>query len=184
MPVSSHAVGDPLATRGNQQLAGQPNLSADAFARQHSEKMRNYLRHVVQPNTIAATAFQPAEQVAKMAELQQHYRTLGWPGAEATATFAKLSGVSVEQLNDPKIREHIAQDLAVKQWGGNLRANDDATIGLKHPLSNTGVQAIRTDEITRNFAASPREASRYLKGFADRKAAQAAAQAYEAGWRS
>lgn len=168
MPVASHAVGDSLATRGPQQVVQSPAQTADQFVKDHAEEMRNYLRHVVQPNTIAATSFQPEEQVAKVAELRDKYQRLAAGGAMATQTFAELSGVTVEQLERSDVQDRIAQDLAAKQWGGSLQSGDPDTLSLKHPLSNTGVQGVDVNHIARNFTGPPSAVAQHLKQMKDR----------------
>ncbi len=190
MPVPSHAVGDPVALRGNQQMTQRPNQTADAFVSENAEKMRNYLRHVVQPNTIAATSFQPEEQVAKVAELRQKYQRLGIGGPAATAVFAELSGVTVEQLERQDVRDRITQDLAAKQWGGSLQSADPDTLSLEHPLSNTGVQGVHIGDVARNFTAPPSAVSHHLKQMKDRARSKITGtptpveRARNAGWNS
>ncbi|SMC08190.1 hypothetical protein SAMN00768000_3729 [Sulfobacillus thermosulfidooxidans DSM 9293] len=139
-----------------------PPMSPEDFVKKRSADLQNYLRNYVQPMTFAKHAQNPTQQMAALTTLNQKYQVLGTGGPEAVQTFAELVGVKPEDLARPDVQARITQDLAVKQWAGNLQYADAETINQRSPLNNTTVRGLDPDHLALTFGGAPRHVVQYL----------------------
>ncbi|WP_208527737.1 hypothetical protein, partial [Methylacidiphilum caldifontis] len=109
-------------------------------------------------------ALDPLAQMKALDQLKQDSAALRGNDAEAVKTFAKLTGVRVDDLGNEDVQRQIKQNLDVKRWGGNLRYGDPRTLQESEtmPLANAAVRSIDPERLALTFGAPPARVARYM----------------------
>lgn len=139
--LGMNAVPTPSSDAGQAGSPAGQAMDKQKFVDQHADALKQYLQDYVMPMTVARYAFDPRTQLQKLNELQGYAQSLN--GHDA-ATFAKLTGVRVEDLERADVQDRIKKDLQAKAWGGNLHYHqtDPSSMQGAPAYGNAAVRSI------------------------------------------